>query len=1003
MNKRLILATLLCTLGGTPLLLTAAESAAAQQEYPYGYPTTDRTKVCINQDWKFFMGSPEADYYKANTNDDAWEDIAVPHTLKLTSINLDGCLDTKVQETFQREVGWYRRDIKVERSSKLVYLEFEGVHQITTLWVNGKKVGVHKTGGYTPFAFDITQYVRKGAVNQITVMADNRISEVTPPDPGMFDYVKFSGLYRDVYLVEKNPLHITSNLESMQSGVTITTPSVDCANGNATIDIRTEVHNTTKKAQEATLVQRVVDANGQVVLKLEETATIPAGDAYRFNQIGGIEDNVKFWSIDNPNLYKVNTLLYDAEGNAIDVVDNRLGIRKVEYDHESGFRLNDQPIELIGFNRHQHYAYIGDALPNSLHYKDMLQFKQWGFNCVRTAHYPQDDELLRACDELGILVYEEAPTWISISNEKEWFENEEAAARAMVRNHKNSPSVIIWGAGINHRGPVPEMQFSIKQEDPTRLTGSQSSRWTGWQNSGWTDIFGNMNYGPGIWNRTEPLFAMEGGYGPEAIAPYKLDPMMPGMISWTAHAYYTFHDIGDAEDRTRSGAMDAFRYPKNNRLFWYPAEMKSKPYIHLVEDWDGKPQTYTIYSNATQIELLINGKSQGKFEPSRAFKYNGLDHAPFEISDLPYADGELTIVGYRDGEVMLEKVYSTPQQATALRLVVDKYGMDFVADNNDILIVHAEVVDKNGMLIKNYKGEIKYTLSGDATVVGDGTDIKANPVNVKLGKGSALIRAGKTAGKVSITASCSGLKSASTTVETVPAQTDCMLANAYPIYDKETLLVDMGGEGQLVQFGWTPWIGDGNESTVTIQPNKLGNLVAGDTPCNVDYAEVVPADTKGAYTFTVRTQSGAGILRWLGEMNVIGQNGFVYGEGVLGTDKEGIALDIESLPAGDYILKSYHHAPASNTNDMDPNLERLKTESIHKLPYAKVIAVSVDGEEKDTEVRLTSGKEQQNAPAATSTVRFTVKEAGQKVTIGYKSQDRNAGVWLNGFELVRAL
>ena len=144
-------------------------------------------------------------------------------------------------------------------------------------------------------------------------------------------------MYRDVYLVEMNPVHITSNLESMNSGVTITTPSVDYVNGNATVDIRSEVRNETSKAQKVTLVQRVVDAGGNVVLKLEDMAEIQPGQTHRFYQIGGMEDGVMFWSVEHPYLYKVNTVLYDASGRAIDVVDNRLGLRKWSMIMKQGF------------------------------------------------------------------------------------------------------------------------------------------------------------------------------------------------------------------------------------------------------------------------------------------------------------------------------------------------------------------------------------------------------------------------------------------------------------------------------------------------------------------------------------------------------------------------------------------------------------------------------------------------------------------------------------------
>lgn len=623
---------------------------------------------------------------------------------------------------------------------------------------------------------------------------------------------------------------------------------------------------------------------------------------------------------------------------------------------------------------------------------------------MRTAHYPQDDEILRACDELGILVYEEAPTWISISDEKEWYDNEMAAASAMIRNHKNHPSLVIWGGGINHRGAVPQIQFLTKMEDPTRLTSSQSSRWTGAQNSSWTDIFGNMNYGPGIWDRGEALFAMEGNSGPDVVAQYKSDPMMPGIISWTAHAYYTFHDFGgEPDDRTRLGVMDSFRYPKTDDLFWYPAEMKQKPYIHLVEPWSAETSSYTIYSNATHIELYCNGENIGKFYPSRSVVYQGLDHAPYEISDLPYSDGQLEIVGYRDGEVMHKKSYFTPQNASALRLVIDSYGVDFVADENDILVVHAEIVDRNGMQIKDYQGEVEFSVQGDASIVGEACDIGANPTKVRLGKASALIRAGAAAGEVVITAKAKGLKSDSAKVTTVEKSTSVTLANAYPIYDHQTTLVDLGGEGQLVQFGWSKWVGVGNKESVSIQSPVLGNFVAGSRPAMADVSKVVDSQNSEAYRFTLSAASPSGLLRWLGEMNVIGREGYVYGDGVLALDNEGLQLEIENLPAGEYTLKGYHHAPRSNTNDMDPNLERLLSESIPNLPYAKTLSAWVDGQKQIVKFAITQGSEMNSQRVATSEVHFTISDASDKVTINYKSEDGVNGVWFNGFELKRAL
>ena len=112
---------------------------------------------------------------------------------------------------------------------------------------------------------------------------DNRVNESTPPDGGMFDYIKFSGLYRDVYLVETNPVHVTFNWEAMKAGVNITTPTVDPVNMNAVIDIKTVVRNENKTPKTTEVLTRIVDKAGVVVLKLNQKATIKAGEDFERN------------------------------------------------------------------------------------------------------------------------------------------------------------------------------------------------------------------------------------------------------------------------------------------------------------------------------------------------------------------------------------------------------------------------------------------------------------------------------------------------------------------------------------------------------------------------------------------------------------------------------------------------------------------------------------------------------------------------------------------------
>ncbi|MEM9720693.1 MAG: glycoside hydrolase family 2 TIM barrel-domain containing protein [Bacteroidota bacterium] len=936
-----------------------------------------RTKQSINQNWKFHLGDADSAYFSIGREDASWKTVHIPHTLALTSLTLDGLQDEKTQLQFHRDVGWYRKDLVVgPGKDRKVFLEFEGAHQVTDLWVNGKHVGQHAIGGYTPFHFDITSFVNKGTSNQITLKVDNRRNEHVPPDPGPFDYVKFSGLYRDVYLVETSPLHITFDWEALKAGVYITTPTVDPINKNATLRMKTVVRNEYPEERAVELITRVIDKSGVVVLKLRQRASIPSGREYEFDQIGSIEDQVNLWSIDHPYLYRVNSQVL-SEGEAMDAVENRMGIRTFALDPMRGFLLNGKPIELLGFNRHQQFPYVGDAVPNSLHYKDMLQFKEMGFNMVRTAHYPQDNALIEACDELGILVYEEAPTWIGVETDSLWWENLEQATRRMVRNHRNHPALVIWGGGVNHRGYVPRIHNAVKQEDPERLTASQGSRWTGWQSSGLTDINANMLYGPFIWDRSEPMFAMEGRRGPVEVAKHKRDPLMVGLISWTAHAYYTFHPSHDKADdpidRTRSGAMTIFRYPRPD-LMWYPSELNPSPFVYIKEEWKPGTEELTVYSNGDEVELLLNGNAFAKQAPSQDSSYHGLEHPPFHFDLDAFSPGTLTAKALKGDQVLAEYSRTTPGVPYALRIELDTMGRTFVADGSDILLAYAHVVDKQGTTLRDVSTQVKFSHTGAVTLIGGGEDINANPMFTEYGVAPVLLRAGTQPGNFSLTATAEGLHPDTVYGRVEPFQA---VEAELPYYDFERIRVDLGAKDQLVQFGWTPWYGVDNQPSTFTFP-QFGGLTA-----------------------KLSSGSGSGILRWLGEMNVIGKYGYVYGDGIMGIDESGIVLSFEGLPKGTYKIKTWNHAPKSNSDHMDPNKEKLKSLVIDKIPYELELSTTVYGGGEDTSsiTEITEGKNMQFDAVATVEKVF---DSDGETPVEIRIQGANAsqkGIWLNGFEL----
>ncbi len=935
---------------------------------------SERIKTNINNGWRFQLGNAEAANYTIGLDDSTWELVSVPHSLELTSMDLNGFDDDKYQDTFMRNVGWYRKSIDVtSNKDKKVFLEFEGVHQVTDVWINGEHVGQHAIGGYTPFHFDISNFVDYGSSNQVTVLADNRKRDDVPPDPGPMDYIKFGGMYRDVFLVETSPLYVTFNWETETSGQTITTPTVDPINLNATINIKTSVKNESIATKKTTVINRIVDHEGIVVLKLTQMKDIDAGREMVFNQIGSIEDDLHLWSIDKPYLYRVNTLVYD-DGELVDEIECKRGFRKIELTHSEGLLLNGEPIKLIGTNRHQHFGFIGDAMPDALHYKDVLQLKELGMNVLRTAHYPQDNAILEACDELGMLVYEEAPTWMSIGNEA-WFDNYEKASRRMVRNHRNHTSVFIWGAGINHRGYVPSAHNIIKQEDPFRFTASQSSRWTGWQTSGLTDIYGQMVYGPYYWSGDEPVLAMEGGRGPKAVNDYLNNPMKLGLISWTAHAYYTFHPTKTPKNRSRGGMMTVFRFPRPG-LMWYKAELTDYPYIHIETDWKEGIDEVIVYSNAEKVQLQVNGKTISEQYPSKKDEYKYLKHAPYLFTIGSFEKGRLKANAITDGRVVATAQVLTPEEPYEIVLELDTSGREFVADGSDILVAYAKVVDENGTLIKDVEKNISFTIKGDASIVGDGENIGSNPMFTEYGVAPALIRAGNNPSKITITAKSNGLKSGTATVSTSKANFNVSEANTQPIFDFERLKVDLGGEEQLVQFDWIPWNGkDKAEST----------------------KEFVQF---GGFKAVLKATGDASKTRWLGEINVMGKYGFAHGEGVLGNTKEGLTLEFSGLKKGNYKLETVHHAPRTNTDSMDPNQEKMTTYQIYQIPYANSIDLSINdarGISTISEIRVTEGKDMQTE-AFESTEILLESDGENPITIQFKDKEQKA-VWLNSFVL----
>lgn len=384
---------------------------------PNAESKTQRTKTNINSDWYYLENDTEdiSDALKMN----AWENINLPHSWN----SLDA---TDLNPGYRRSGSWYKKTIDVALQSDLIYeLYFEGVNITSEVFVNGTKVGSH-IGGYIGFTIDISEALKEGK-NEIIVRADNSYDpEIIPSQKS--DFFIFGGITRDVWLQTK-PKTYLENLK-------YTTPKVSSkkASLKGTVSV---VNAPSRSKVKATLT----DMNGKVVA--EKLFSVSKNSAkISFTNI----KNPQLWDTDNPNLYGISVALVNRN-NVLDEISDKVGFRWFEFKEYGAFFLNGKRLLLRGTHRHEEHAGVGAAMSNEQHRADMELIKEMGTNFVRLAHYPQDPEVYKACDELGLLVWDELPWCRGGVGNDNWQVNTKKMLTEIINQNYNRPSVIIWSLG----------------------------------------------------------------------------------------------------------------------------------------------------------------------------------------------------------------------------------------------------------------------------------------------------------------------------------------------------------------------------------------------------------------------------------------------------------------------------------------------------------------------------------------------------------------------------
>ena len=443
--------------------------------------TNKRQVFSLNKDWLYL----EQNILKNEINKSLpWQKIDLPHTWN----NLDA---TDNDPGYRRSASWYRKEINIPKKidDSVWRLYFEGVNISCEVYVNGKRAGGH-IGGYVGFTVDISLFLIPETQNEILIWVDNSINPNIIPSQKS-DFFIFGGITRDVSL-QVLPAVFVDNLK-------IETPKVSAQ--EALTKINAEIVNTKSTDKETEISIDIVDMQGKIVISENFDMVLQPGKNKFISELEPLK-NPKLWSTKTPELY---TVVVKLNNSVIDEVTDRIGYRWFEFKEYGPFYLNGERLLLRGTHRHEEYAGYGNAMPNELHRQDIRQIKEMGANFVRLAHYPQDPEVYRACDELGLIVWDELPWCRGGMGGEEWKNNTRRLLQEQINQNFNRPSIIFWSLGNelywepdfpNGDNPdslnamVSELNDIAHKLDPYRLTAMRKY----YDGADITDVFS-----PSIW------------------------------------------------------------------------------------------------------------------------------------------------------------------------------------------------------------------------------------------------------------------------------------------------------------------------------------------------------------------------------------------------------------------------------------------------------------------------------------------------------------------------
>ncbi len=732
-----------------------------------------------------------------------WKDIDLPHDWVVDLPFAKEASHSHGYKTVgykypETSVGWYRKIFFIPESDfgKHISLQFDGVFRNSQVWVNGFYLG-GEPSGYTTQVYDISEYLNYGGENVVAVRVDATLEE------GWF--YEGAGIYRHVWLDKADPLHVAPF-------GTFVYADMEYPYDNIKVTVETTVDNKGLDNADYQVRNTLVAPDGKEYAfpVSEEKGVMAKSD--RKSVVSMNLENPKLWDLDSPNLYKVRTDIL-RDGKVVDTKETKTGFRDVKFDADEGFFLNGRNVKIKGVNMHQDHPGVGAAIPDALQAYRLKELKKYGVNAYRSSHNPMTPAMIEACDSLGILVMEENRlTGVNDEHIRQ--------LRRMIERDRNHPSIILWSIGNEEWGTEwndfgrrisESMREYCHRIDPTRpmsmATSGGPTVVVPVDVAGYNYVVQNpieehrKNYPQrkavgseettGCGARGIYYDDHANGYmkainrapsGPDSIYNaiergwkfYDERPWLGGLFYWTGFDYRgESNPMVFPATNSQFGILDYCGFPKDE-AYYLKSWWTDQPVLHIFPHWnlkghEGEEVDVWAYSNMDEVELFVNGKSQGR----QAMPKNG--HLSWKTI---YQPGKIKAVGYKNGKKAMETVVETTGAPACLELTADRDAIK--ADGKDVSVITVTVLDKKGRFVPDANIDLSIKVEGPVKILGVGngnptfqakerpTDGEGKTFSVKTFNGLAqiLLQSEKTEGECKVIVSSEGIPQQTLLIQT---------------------------------------------------------------------------------------------------------------------------------------------------------------------------------------------------------------------------------------------